>query len=166
MRSMLTGLLVLASGLSFGQSTFTGTWVTDLKSVQYSGTPFSFSLKDGTYRCDTCVPKVEIPADGKDHPTKGFPYADSISVRTTDDNTIEIVRKKAGKVERSSKTVVSADGNTLTVEWTFFPKRTGRTRETRLLANRCRSGRGAQGFRFMAAKAIRRRIGQRLDGHL
>lgn len=121
MRSMLTGVLVLASGLSFGQSTFTGTWVTDLKSVQYSGTPFSFSLKDATYRCDTCVPKVEIPADGKDHPTKGFPYADSISVRATDDNTIEIVRKKAGKVERSSKTVVSADGNTLTVEWTFFP---------------------------------------------
>lgn len=121
MRNVFAGVFVLATGLSFGQSTFTGTWVTDPKSGQYSGTPFSFSLKDGTYRCDTCAPKVEIPADGKDHATKGFPYADSMSVRAVDDNTIEIVRKKDGKVERSSKTVVSADGNTLTVDWTFFP---------------------------------------------
>ena len=121
MRNVFVGVVVLSSALSFGQSTFTGTWVADLKSVQYSGTPFSFSLKDGTYQCETCAPKVEIPADGKDHPTKGFPYADSMSVRAADDSTIEIVRKKDGKVERSSKTVVSADGNTLTVDWTFFP---------------------------------------------
>jgi hypothetical protein len=126
MRNVFAGVLVLASGFllgqsAFGQSAFTGTWVTDLKSAQYSGNPFSFSLKDGTYRCDTCWPKVEIPADGKDHATKGFPYADSMSVLATDDSTIEIVRKKDGKVERTSKSVVSADGNTLMVDWTFFP---------------------------------------------
>ena len=119
MRTVFAGVLLLASGFSsFGQSAFTGTWVTDLKSAQYSGNPLSFSLKDGTYRCDTCWPKVEIPADGKDYPVKGDPGITSVALKKIDANTIEETDKLNGQVIFISRMTVSPDGQTMTVEST------------------------------------------------
>ena len=121
MKRLFACVLFLVPTMLFGQSAFNGTWLSNPQSGQFSGKPMSFSLKNDTYRCDTCAPKIEVPADGKDHKITGSPYADSISARVMDDRTIEVVGKKDGNVERTIKNTVSADGNTLIREVIYFP---------------------------------------------
>jgi hypothetical protein len=53
--------------------------------------------------------------DGKDHPVKGNPNADTIMVRRIDDRTGESTFKKDGKVTATNRRVLSADGKTLTI---------------------------------------------------
>jgi hypothetical protein len=53
--------------------------------------------------------------DGKDHPVKGNPAADTISVKKIDDRTGESTFKKDGKVSSTNRRVLSADGKTLTI---------------------------------------------------
>ena len=53
--------------------------------------------------------------DGKDHPVKGNPNADTMSVRLIDDHTGESTFKKGGKVTATNRRVLSADGKTLTI---------------------------------------------------
>jgi hypothetical protein len=121
MTRLIAGLLVVAPGLLFGQSAFSGTWVWNPQSGQFSGKPRIFSLTNSTYHCDSCVPKINVPADGKDHRITGYPYADSINVTVVDDHEIEVVYKKDGKVSRKWKDTVSPDRNTLTRDWAMFP---------------------------------------------
>lgn len=121
MSKLWASLLVVASSMAFGQSAFNGTWIYSAQSGQFSGKPRIYSLKHGIYRCDTCVPKIEVPADGKDHSIVGYPYADSTNVTVVDDSTIEVINKKEGKVERQWKDTVSPDGKTLTRVLDFFP---------------------------------------------
>lgn len=116
----LAAVLFLMPVMLFGQSAFNGTWRLNPQSGQFSGKPFSMSLQNGTYRCDSCVPAVDIKADGKDHKRTGSPYSDAISARAVDDHTIEVTTKKDGKVVGTSKDTVSGDGNSLTSEWTFL----------------------------------------------
>jgi len=66
------------------------------------------------YSCKSCVPLIEVKADGQDQKVIGYPYFDTISVKVVDDHTIEQTTQKNGKVNGSSKTTVSPDGNTLT----------------------------------------------------
>jgi hypothetical protein len=119
MKRLWLGVVLLFPVMMLGQSAFNGTWVINPQSGQFSGKPFTFSLQNGTYRCDSCVPAIEIKADGKDHKRTGSPYSDAISARAVDDNTIEVTSKKDGKVVGTSKDTVSADGKSLTSEWTF-----------------------------------------------
>lgn len=53
--------------------------------------------------------------DGKDHPVKGNPNADTIMVKQIDDRTGESTFKKDGKVTATNRRVLSADGKTLTI---------------------------------------------------
>jgi hypothetical protein len=115
----LLALVFLAPAMLAAQSAFDGTWRLTPQSAQFSGKPMVISLNNGVYRCDTCVPKVEVNADGKDYKRTGFPYADMINVRAVDDHTIETIAKKDGKVVGKTKEVVSEDGNTLNSEWSF-----------------------------------------------
>lgn len=112
-------LLLLTPVSLLAQSAFTGTWHFSTQSAQFSGKPTMFSLKDGMYRCDTCVPKLNVKADGEYHPVTGSPYYDMISVKAVDDHTIESVSKKNGKETGGNKDTLSADGNSLTTEWRF-----------------------------------------------
>jgi len=118
-RKLLLVSVCLASATLFAQSAFEGTWRLSPQSGQFGGKPDTFSLESGIYRCDSCVPKVDVKADGKDHKRTGSPYSDTISARAIDDHTIEVVMKKGGKVVGTSKMTASPDGNTLTTEWTF-----------------------------------------------
>ena len=95
-------------------SALNGSWKTDKDSVKFEQKPDEFSLKDGTYNCTTCIPPLTVAADGQFHDVTGRPYADSMSVKATDDKTIEIHSKKGGKDVSSMTMSVSADGNTLT----------------------------------------------------
>jgi len=138
MKRLLFGFVLLAPALLFAQSAFNGTWRFSPQSAQFSGKPSTFSLQDGVYRCDTCVPSYEVPADGKDHKREGSPYADMASARAVDDRSIEVIQKKNGKEVGKFKDTVSADGKTLTSEWSFVAENGqtghGKTVSTRVAA--------------------------------
>ena len=99
------------------QSAFDGTWKVDVKTAQFPKKPDVYLLQDGMYHCKTCVPTVDVKADGQDQKVSGHPYYDTKSVKVVDDRTIEETDKKNGKVVSTSKTWVSTDGNTLMFEF-------------------------------------------------
>jgi hypothetical protein len=115
-----TGLLVSLwmPGLAMAQSAFDGTWKIDMNKVEFPKKPDVYLLQGGVYQCKTCVPPIDVKADGQDHKVTGDPYSDSISVKVVDDRTIEQTYKKDGKIVATSKTTVSPDGNTLTFVFT------------------------------------------------
>src|SRR5260370_40844806 len=100
------------------ESAFDGTWKFELSTAQFPQKPDVYLLQDGMYSCKTCVPPIEVKADGQDQKVSGYPYFDTISVKILDDHTIEQTNKKDGKVNGTSKTTVSPDGDTLTFVFT------------------------------------------------
>ena len=111
-------LCLLTPGLAMAQSAFDGTWKLDLKTAQFPKKPDVYLLQDGMYHCKTCVPSIDVKADGQDQKVVGQPYFDMMSVKIVDDRTIAQTQKKNGKAVGNSKTWVSADGNTLMFEFT------------------------------------------------
>jgi len=104
---------------ALAQSPFDGTWRINLAAESQSSTkPDVYLLQDGTYRCPTCDPPLEIPADGRDHKIIGEPCYDTVSVKVVDDRTTEETDKRNGKAVGTTRMTVSLDGNTATVEWT------------------------------------------------
>jgi len=127
----------LMPGFAMAQSPFDGTWKGDLGSAKFPEKPDVYVLKDGMYSCKTCAPPYTVKADGTDQKVTGHPYYDTTSIKVTDDKTIEEVTKKGGKVVATSKTWVSADGNTLMFEFsdssaTNSAPVTGKGSETRV----------------------------------
>jgi hypothetical protein len=53
--------------------------------------------------------------DGKEHPVKGNPNADTVSLKRVNDLTSESTFKKGGKVTATNTRTITADGKTLTV---------------------------------------------------
>jgi hypothetical protein len=111
-----TGLLVslLMPALATAQSAIDGTWKFDLNKSQLPKKPDVYLLQDGMYECKTCVPAVNVKADGQDQKVTGHPYYDTVSIKVVDDRTIEETDKKDGKTVITAKSTVSPDGNTLT----------------------------------------------------
>jgi hypothetical protein len=116
---LLFGLVIalLVSVPAIAQNAFDGTWKFNLSDAQFPKKPDVFLLQKGTYQCKTCVPPIDVKADGEDQPTSGHPYFDSVSIKVVDDRTIAEVDKKNGKIVATSKTVVSQDGKTATFEF-------------------------------------------------
>lgn len=52
--------------------------------------------------------------DGKDYPVTGWATADQVSVKRIDENTMESVMKKGGKIVSTTRSVISKDGKTRT----------------------------------------------------
>jgi hypothetical protein len=117
---LLLGLLIalVVSVPAIAQDAFNGIWKFNLNDAQFPKKPDVFVLQDGMYDCKTCVPPVNVKADGEDHPVTGHPYFDSVSIKVVDDRTIEEVDKKNGKTVATTKTVVSQDGKTADFEFT------------------------------------------------
>jgi hypothetical protein len=109
------GLLVylLVPVWAKAQSAFDGTWKFELSTAQFPKKPDVFLLQDGKYSCKSCVPPIEVRADGQDQKVTGHPYFDTLSVKVVDNHTIEETNKKDGKINGTSTSTVSADGNTL-----------------------------------------------------
>jgi hypothetical protein len=114
--SLMVTLLVPA--MAMAQSSFDGTWKGDLKATKYPEKPDVLLLQDGMYHCKTCVPPVNVKANGQDQKVNGDPYSDTVSIMVVDDRTIEGTNKKNGKIVATWKTWVSADGNTMMNEFT------------------------------------------------
>lgn len=115
----LLGLLVLllTPVLATAQSAFDGTWKADMSKAQFPKKPDVLELKDGEYHCKTCVPPIDVKADGQDHQVTGHPYYDTVAIKIVDDHTIEETDKKDGKAVIISKTTVSPDGKTARFEF-------------------------------------------------
>ena len=121
---LLTAVLLLSGG-AMAQSPFDGTWKGDVNSAKFPEKPDVYVLKDGTYTCKTCAPPYSVKADGTDQKVAGHPYFDMMSIKVVDDKTIEEIDKKGGKVVATSKTWISADGNTMMFEFSDSSATTG-----------------------------------------
>jgi hypothetical protein len=104
--------------LAMAQSDFEGAWKVDLTKSGMPDKADVFLLQNGTYQCKTCVPPINVKADGEDHGISGNPYYDAVAVKILDDRSIETTEKKNGRIVATSKMVVSADGNTAAFEFT------------------------------------------------
>ena len=75
--------------------------------------PSTYSLNHGMYTCSSCVPRIEVKADGTDQPVTGQ-AVDTMSVRAVDSKTVIRIGKKNGTVFYEITQTVSDDGKTLT----------------------------------------------------
>jgi hypothetical protein len=111
-------ILLLMPVLAMAQSDFDGTWKIDLNKVVMPDKPDIFVLQGGSYQCKTCVPVINVKADGEDHSVTGNPYYDTINVKVLGDQGIERIEKRNGKAIATTRMMVSSDGTTATVEFT------------------------------------------------
>ena len=118
MKSVLCCVLLI-SGSPFvqAQSRFDGAWKIDLAESEAPTKPEVYLLQDSTYHCTTCDPPLDIRADGRDQKITGEACYDTVSLKVVDDRTTEETDKRIGKTVGTSKTTVSSDGNSATVEW-------------------------------------------------
>ena len=106
-------ILLLMPVVASAQSAFDGTWKIDLSKAEFPKKPDVYLLQNGMYQCKTCVPPIDIKADGQDQKVTGHPYYDSVAIKVVSDHEIEETDKKNGKTVATSTMTVSPDGNTL-----------------------------------------------------
>jgi hypothetical protein len=114
-------IVLLCAAACFAQNSFDGTWKWNVDKTQFAQKPDVFSLQNGMYKCSTCVPEVNVKADGTDQPVSGHPGYNSIAIKQVDDHTIQTVRKMDGKVVGETSETVENNGNTLNVKFTDYP---------------------------------------------
>jgi hypothetical protein len=109
--------------------TLSGTWKLDVAKSTYSPGP---APKSNTVKVESSEKEFKVDAkgedaegkpthvhyeakfDGKDYKVSGIAYADMVSVKRIDANTVESTLKKGGQVMMTVTTTVSADGKTRT----------------------------------------------------
>lgn len=140
---MKMAALVLAGGALLSAAPaprtmpLSGTWVADLDTQQ--GLPTDvYLLRDGTYSCESCIPRRRYPADGTLRAVSELPQV-SESVRIVDARTIstQIVQRD---LTRTTLMRVARDGRTAT--YVSTDRRVGiqGTLRTEYLARRTASG--------------------------
>lgn len=112
----LLGVLLMPL-LATAQSAFDGTWKVNMSKVDFPKKPDVYLLHNGMWQCKTCVPPVDVKANGEDQKVTGHPYFDTISIKVVSDHEVQETDKKAGKTVATSTMTVSSDGNTLTFEF-------------------------------------------------
>jgi hypothetical protein len=93
-----------------------------MDTLEFSGTPEEYLIAGGAYHCLSCVPRLEIPANGADHKVTGHEaYYDTIAVHVLDAQTLDFMFKKNGKIVATSKETVAADNKTMIEEFSNTP---------------------------------------------
>ena len=110
-------MLLLTPIVASAESPFDGTWKINLSDAQFSKKPDVYLLQNGMWQCKTCVPPIDVKANGQDQMVTGHPYYDSVAIKVVNDHEVEETDKKNGKTVATSKMMVSSDGNTLTFEF-------------------------------------------------
>ncbi len=113
--------VLLISACAWAQSPIDGTWKINLNNAQFSQKPETFAIDKGTYTCSTCVEKISIKADGTDQKVPGAKSYDTLAVKTVDDKTVQMTRKKGGKVVGEETDTVGADGKSMTIKFKDYP---------------------------------------------
>jgi hypothetical protein len=117
----LSFVLLLLPVLAWAQSPFDGTWKIDLSSAKFPEKPETWVLQNGMYQESTSDPRINVKADGTDQAVPGAKDYDTMAVKVVDNKTVEFTNKKGGKVVSRAKIVVSADGQTLALDFTSYP---------------------------------------------
>jgi hypothetical protein len=139
---VVAGVLTLSllGGCRHGENRFNGTWKFDPKSLEFDKKPDEYLLQNGMYDCKSCGPPISIKADGTDQPVIGHPYFDTMSVKAVDDHNVEMTTKRGGKVVGTEKDSISANGKTLTVNWTDSGQPSGGTQKGTFMMTRVEEG--------------------------
>jgi len=122
MKSLRTAILLgffigfLSPVVTFGQTSFDGTWKLDVVNLSYPKRPLVWLVQYGIYECRSCMPPIRVSADGQDQKVSGQSY-DTISIAILDARTIRLIQKKSGQIDSDEKFTVSADGKTATDEF-------------------------------------------------
>lgn len=127
-------LFLLTSSTLQAQSRFNGAWQMKMETLQFSGPPEEYLLVNGTYHCETCVPKVDVETEGTDHKVTGHPY-DTLAVRILDNRSVSFTMKKDAKTTFECVETVSPDDRSMTEEFTNTAEAetvTGKANFTRL----------------------------------
>ena len=110
--------LLLLPALAIAQNPFDGTWKFDMSTAQLPKKPEVYLLQNGMYEWKTGAPPISVKADGTDQKVTGHPYYDTMSVKVIDDHSVDLTMKRDGNVVLTLRSSVSADGDTLTTNWT------------------------------------------------
>jgi hypothetical protein len=121
MKKLMFAVALLIPAIASAQVSIDGTWKIDAATAKFPEKPEKFELKDGRYTCSTCVPSIDIKADGTDQQVTGSKYRDTVAVTVVNDHTVRLISKKDGKVVSEVKSTVGSDGTMLTEEFTEFP---------------------------------------------
>ena len=112
---VLACLLACAAGLPAAslsaEEPFAGTWRVDPLKGTIHGKPQRIELKDGTYRCFSCTPPIEVKADGLKHPIKSD-LEDGLSVKVESDRAVTSTYFVGDRRTYEVKATVSSDGQT------------------------------------------------------
>lgn len=73
MKRLVFAALLLSATILFAQNLFEGTWKISASDVQFSPKPYEYQVKGGRFICSSCVPKIDVKADGTPQPYTGRP---------------------------------------------------------------------------------------------
>jgi hypothetical protein len=111
---IVVAVLLLVPAIALAQEPFDGSWKTRVNSMKQSGKPDTFDVTQGMYHCVSCVPEINVKADGSDQSVTGHDYYDSVAVRVVSPTSLEITNKRAGKHALTVTYLVSDGGAMLT----------------------------------------------------
>ena len=93
-------------------SLFDGTWRPDIQKPGPDAPVEELVLAEGVYRCLSCDPAYEVPADGGTYPVTGSSRFDELAITVIDDRTVRRVATLEGRVVVDATTVLSPFGHT------------------------------------------------------
>ncbi len=132
-------LLLVTPILGWAQSPFDGTWKVDAGSAQFPQKPDVVVYQNGMYQCKSCIPPIDIKADGQYHKVNE-PYFDEMMVKLVDDKHAEHATKKNGKDMGHAKISLSDDGNTTTIDWVDTSAPNGKEVTGKFMSTRVAAG--------------------------
>ena len=119
MKNLLAVLLF--APLLFAQTRFDGTWEMKMDTLEFSGPPEVYVLREGMFHCVSCTPKIDVRTDGDRHNVTGQPHFDTASIRIVDANVVEFAYWKDGTATFACTETVSPDGKSMIEEFTETP---------------------------------------------
>ncbi|MHB8526671.1 MAG: hypothetical protein ACYDD2_11010 [Candidatus Acidiferrales bacterium] len=131
-------MLFLVPVSVMAQSAFNGTWKIDTNKARFSKKPDVYLLQNGMWHCKSCVPPINMKADGGDYKlASSSPCSETASMKVIDGRTVLLTGKGKGRITYTDKGTVSQDGKTLTWEGTDTCKgesepETSESEETRI----------------------------------
>lgn len=93
--------------------TIAGTWKGDPATAQAENSDSNFTLIDGEFMCNSCIPTYSVAADGR-WQTVDLPGADEMKFEVVNANTVKSSVRFEGRELANSTWTVSDDGSTLT----------------------------------------------------
>src|SRR5512135_2204156 len=121
MMKKLLGVILLLPALAWAQSAFEGTWKVNVQTAKLSEKPDTFVLQGGRYTCSTCIPKIDVKADGSDQKVPEAKGYDTVAVKEVNARTMQQTRKLKGQVVGEETDTLSADGKSMSVEFKDYP---------------------------------------------